>query len=170
MNRRPPKAQACVSRRSLLGSIAALPMAALGTGAGAAASHWVRQDGVGWPEPSTWDALARQVQGRLAAVQRLDFKAEAVRRQLSNPFYISGEPALTQSSGWIDAWTCEPSAYVLTAESARDIARAVEFARRHRVRLVVKGGGHSYLGGSNAPDSLLIWTRRMDQIVVHDAF
>src|SRR6185369_9135016 len=103
-------------------------------------------------------------------VQRLDFKAEAVRRQLSNPFYISGEPALTQSSGWIDAWTSEPSAYVLTAESARDIARAVEFARRHRVRLVVKGGGHSYLGGSNAPDSLLIWTRRMDQIVVHDAF
>jgi len=35
---------------------------------------------------------------------------------------------------------------------------------------VVKGGGHSYLGTSNAPDSLLIWTRRMDDIALHDAF
>jgi FAD/FMN-containing dehydrogenase len=38
------------------------------------------------------------------------------------------------------------------------------------VRLVVKGGGHSYLGTSNAPDSLLVWTRRMDAIELHDAF
>jgi len=35
---------------------------------------------------------------------------------------------------------------------------------------VVKGGGHSYQGTSNAPDSLLVWTRPMDEIVLHDAF
>ena len=29
----------------------------------------------------------------------------------------------------------------------------------NNLRLVVKGGGHSYQGTSNAPDSLLIWTR-----------
>ena len=40
----------------------------------------------------------------------------------------------------------------------------------HNVRLVVKSGGHSYLGTSNAPDSLLIWTRPMNAITVHDAF
>jgi hypothetical protein len=34
----------------------------------------------------------------------------------------------------------------------------------------VKGGGHSFQGTSNAPDSLLIWTRRMTGIAVHDAF
>jgi FAD/FMN-containing dehydrogenase len=34
----------------------------------------------------------------------------------------------------------------------------------------VKGGGHSYFGGSNAANSLLIWTRRMNAIAVHDAF
>ena len=34
----------------------------------------------------------------------------------------------------------------------------------------MKGSGHSYLGTSNAPDSLLIWTRRMNDIVVHDNF
>ncbi len=38
------------------------------------------------------------------------------------------------------------------------------------MRLVVKGGGHSYQGSSNAADSLLIWTRRMRDIVLHDAF
>jgi FAD/FMN-containing dehydrogenase len=38
------------------------------------------------------------------------------------------------------------------------------------LRLVVKGGSHSYLGTSNAPDSLLIWTRAMRQVTLHDAF
>jgi FAD/FMN-containing dehydrogenase len=34
----------------------------------------------------------------------------------------------------------------------------------------VRGGGHSYTGTSNAADSLLVRTRPMDQIVMHDAF
>ena len=46
----------------------------------------------------------------------------------------------------------------------------MNFARTHNLRLVVKGGGHSYLGTSNAPDSLLIWTRAMNDITLHDAF
>ena len=46
----------------------------------------------------------------------------------------------------------------------------MNFARENNLRLVVKGGGHSYLGTSNAPDSLLIWTRFMDDITLHDAF
>ena len=49
----------------------------------------------------------------------------------------------------------------MAAESAADVAAAVNFAREHNLRLVVRGGGHSYLGTSNSPDSLLIWTRRM---------
>ena len=59
----------------------------------------------------------------------------------------------------------------MLAASSADVAAAVNFAREHRVRLVVKGGGHSYLGGSNAPDSLLIWTRpNMRAVEVHDRF
>ena len=34
----------------------------------------------------------------------------------------------------------------------------------------MKGGGHSYLGTSNAADSLLIWTRPMKAVVLNDAF
>src|SRR3982074_2994823 len=51
-----------------------------------------------------------------------------------------------------------------------DVVAAVNFARENNLRLVVKGGGHSYQGTSNAADSLLIWTRAMNNIVVHDAF
>ena len=36
----------------------------------------------------------------------------------------------------------------------------MNFARRHNLRLVVKGGGHSYQGPSSRADSLLMWTRR----------
>jgi FAD/FMN-containing dehydrogenase len=46
----------------------------------------------------------------------------------------------------------------------------VNFARENDLRLVIKGGGHSYQGTSNAPDSLLIWTRHMNDIAMHTAF
>ena len=58
----------------------------------------------------------------------------------------------------------------MAARNAKDIAAAVNFAREHRLRLVVKGGGHSYQGTSNAADSLLVWTRHMNDITLHDAF
>ncbi len=44
----------------------------------------------------------------------------------------------------------------------------MNFARENELRLAVKGGGHSYQGTSNAPDSLLIWTRHMNDIAMHD--
>jgi len=46
----------------------------------------------------------------------------------------------------------------------------MSFAREHDLRLVVKGGGHSYQGTSSAPDSLLIWTRHMHDVILHDNF
>jgi len=58
----------------------------------------------------------------------------------------------------------------VAAEDANDVAAAVDFARRHRLRLVIKGTGHDYLGRSSAPDSLLVWTHRMRRVSVHDAF
>jgi hypothetical protein len=84
---------------------------------------------------------------------------------------VSEEPiGLTQTLGWVGAWTSRPSVYAVAAKSAADIAAAVNFARTHNLRLVVKGCGHSYQGTSNAADSLLIWTRPMEAVVLHDAF
>jgi len=91
-------------------------------------------------------------------------------KRLKNPYYLGDEVALTQTLGWVDAWTSQPSAYAVAARRTEDVVAAVNFARENKLRLVVKGGGHSYLGTSSAPDSLLIWTRRMNAITVHDAF
>lgn len=132
-----------------------------------------------WPAAAQWDQLGREVGGRLQPVRsplitartQADASATAeLFRNLRNPYFIGDDPALTQTLGWTDGWTSRPSAYVVAATSANDVVAAVNFARRTGVKLVVKGGGHSYVGGSNAPDSLLIWTRRMEAIDLHDAF
>lgn len=136
----------------------------------------VRPGDPGWPTEAQWEQLKQAVGGRL---QRLHspFEAgadDAARRealaQVRNPYYLGDTPALTQTSGWADAWTSRPSAYAVAAENTADVVAAVNFARQHHLRLVVKGGGHSYQGTSDAPDSLLVWTRHMNRIELHDAF
>jgi FAD/FMN-containing dehydrogenase len=86
------------------------------------------------------------------------------------PHYVGDQPAGTQTVGWLDAWASAPSVYAVAARSSADVIAAVNFARENKLRLVVKGGGHSYQGTSDAADSLLIWTRAMNAVVLHDAF
>ena len=133
----------------------------------------------GWPSPEMWNRLAAQVEGRLTPIEspvehcRRTADDDACRelfRRLKNPYFIGDHPALTQTSGWVDAWTSAPSVFAIAAANTSDVVAGVNFAREHNLRLVIKGGGHSYKGTSNAPDSLLIWTRAMNQIVLHDAF
>jgi len=97
-------------------------------------------------------------------------QCDALFKELKNPYYIRDQVNLTQTTGWVDAWSSQPSAYAVAASNTGDVVAAVNFARENNLRLVVKGGGHSYLGTSNAPDSLLIWTRHMDERTLHDAF
>ncbi|MGZ3898309.1 MAG: FAD-dependent oxidoreductase [Flavisolibacter sp.] len=132
-----------------------------------------------WPSAATWEEFNQQVRGNLIKPESplkacqsgsIGTGCRDVLKELKNPYYIGDQPALTQTSGWLDAWTSEPSAYAVAAKSTADIVAAVNFAREHHLRLVVKGGGHSYQGTSNSPDSLLIWTRAMNKIVLHDRF
>jgi len=170
-------------RRHLLKSAAALPLAlglpATAFAGPAAGRRRVRPGEPGWPKAAAWAGLGKAVGGRLikldspwaAAAKAPDSPAtEALFKAVRNSFHNSETPAFSQSLGWTDAWTSKPSEYVVAAESAADVAAAVTFARAHNLRLVVKGGGHSYLGGSNAPDSLLIWTKPMRAIELHDSF
>jgi FAD/FMN-containing dehydrogenase len=132
-----------------------------------------------WPGTAEWEGLNQAVGGRLIKIESpLEACADnpdtpvcqGLLRNLRNPFFISDQPWATQSSGWVDAWVSSPSVYAVAAKDASDIVAAVNFAREHNLRLVVKGGGHSFHGTSSAPDSLLIWTRAMDKIVLHDEF
>ena len=139
----------------------------------------VRPSDPSWPSLADWEGLNQAVGGRLVKVEsplaacadKPDTPAcQELLRNLRNPFFIGDQPWATQSTGWADAWMSAPSVYAVAAKTAGDVAAAVDFAREHDLRLVVKGGGHSYLGTSNAPDSVLIWTRAMDEIVLHDGF
>jgi FAD/FMN-containing dehydrogenase len=124
----------------------------------------------GWPTEADWATLNQATGGRLSRVTGPAFTGPEPKKLLANPFFIRDQPGLAQSSGWLNAWRFSPSSYVVAAENAHDVAAAVRFAAAHNLRLVVKGGGHSYLGTSSAPDSLLVWTRKMDAIVIHDGF
>lgn len=96
--------------------------------------------------------------------------AEAALANLRNPYAIQDDPGAFQTTGWFGAFENRHSPVAVAAESAADIAAAVDFARERGVGLVIKGTGHDYLGRSSAPGSLLIWTHRMREITVHDAF
>jgi FAD/FMN-containing dehydrogenase len=164
-----------VQRRVLLKGLAVLPLFSrfAAPALGVAAQP-------GWPDPAEWAKLPKSLGGRLVKVKS-PFVActpdpgspacTDLFQNLRDPFYIGDSVALTETLGWTDAWTSQASAYAVLAQSSADVAAAVNFAREHRVRLVVKGGGHSYVGGSNAPDSLLIWTRpNMRAVELHDRF
>lgn len=165
-----------MDRRTLLKTALILPLLPLAakvdafvTGGG----RWLKPGASGWPTDADWDALNRQVGGRLSIPKNplLDSATrEDALAHIGNQFYVGDQPGLTQTGAYYRAWTSTPSARVLAAESAQDIATAITWARRRRVRLVVRGGGHSYLGASNAPDSLLIWTRRMNAVEMIDSF
>jgi len=171
------------ARRHLLRLVAAV-LAAFGARQGgfaatASTRSRVRPGDAGWPTPAQWQQLSSDVGGALIAV-RSPWTACATPsdeaacaeffKSLKNPYVLGDDVALTQTLGWVDAWTSRPSVYAVAARNAQDVAAAVNFARAHNLRIVVKGGGHSYQGTSNAPDSLLVWTRRMNDIALHEAF
>lgn len=175
-----------MQRRQFLLGVAAIgtnPGAGIGaqTSAPKPGFRRVRPRDAAWPSAAAWAQLQRQLQGRLIRL-RSPFTAcsarlpacgpimEQLREQLRNPYYLRDTASLTQAMGWADAWESTASAYAVACETAQDVAAAVNFARQHRLRLVVKGGGHSYQGTSCAPDSLLIWMRNMDQVVIHDSY
>lgn len=132
-----------------------------------------------WPSASSWDLLKQRLEGDLIKLSS-PFSSCANAPQgaacreaasgLNNGFSVGDNPALTQTSGWVDAWTSQPSAYAVAAKTTADIVAAVNFARDYNLRLVIKGGGHSYQGTSASADSLLVWTRPMNEVSLLPAF
>jgi hypothetical protein len=168
-----------MKRRDLLKRAAACIPFALAAERGRAGQVRPGEAAIGRVPAATWEELQQQLGDRL---QRVDWPFDDCLRDLSgvasrvffaaarNPFFLGDHPGLTQTFGWSGAWTVQPSERVVVAQTAEDVAAAVRFARCNRVPLVVKGGGHSYKGGSNAAGSLLVWTRRMNAITLLDAF
>lgn len=132
-----------------------------------------------WPDAHAWSTLAKQLKGKLVKPEsplvacQNDPSSEAcsmARQHVKNPFFLESIPGGTQTQQWAGAWRAQPSEYAVVAENTADIVAAVNFAREHNLRVVIKGTGHDYLGRSSAPDSLLIWTHKMRHVKFQPSF
>jgi len=172
--------------RCSVGTLAILGLVLAGCATGPTApaprekrSGWCRPGQSCWPRAADWQRLRSRLTGKLevpraplapcSAGGASDACAAAIAG-MKNPLGLQDDAAGTQSTGWLGAWTAAPSAVAVAVETPADVAAAVDFAREHRLRLVIKGTGHDYYGRSSAPDSLLVWTHRMRRITVHDSF
>ena len=142
-----------MNRRALLKRLGAVPFAPLlatalaeraSAGSGLPGMPYprrVRPNDAAWPDAAAWESLNRQTGGRLIAVTS-PFQTCAASpngaacadalNNIRNPFYIGDQPGLTQTSGWIDAWTSTPSTYAVAAETTADVVAAVNFAREKK--------------------------------------
>ena len=179
IGRAPTVEKRSMQRRNVLKGLAAVAVLPSFRPAIAAPFQRVRPGDPGWPTEQEWEGLKAQVGGNLTKPTDLYSACTAdtassgctdALKEISNPFFIGDQAGGTQVSGWLNAWSPKPSAYAVAAHRPEDVVVAVNFARAHRLRLAVKGGGHSYQGTSNAPDSLLVWTRPMHAITLHDHF
>lgn len=135
-----------------------------------------------WPSQGEWQNLNASVNGQLEVPRKPPFKAACagateggdasqciseLKGYMSNDFVPPTYSASTEATGMgltLAGWQNLPSVYAVVAKSVEDISKAVTFAARHNLRLVIKGAGHDYFGRSTAPSSLLVWTHHMDQI------
>src|SRR5581483_11191583 len=179
-----------MKRRQLLQTVATLPLLSSGFASLSAPAHAAlpgarrtirraRPSDPSWPGAASWAKLRETVEGNLIEVRAMfgscatepdGTACREATQYVKNPYWIGDQAAGTQVSGLLDGWTPAPSAYAINARNTADVVAGVNFARENNLRLVIKGGGHSYYGTSNAPDSLLIWTRAMNTVTLHDAF
>ena len=166
-------------RRHLLDAAAALPLLARARAAPSQRLSRVRPSDPEWPAQTSWQQLNHDTQGRLIRVQSpLTVCQEApdgaecrdLFKELKNPYFIGDTVGADPDHRLDRRMDIAAERLRRCGRDHRDVVAAVNFARQNNLRLVIRGGGHSYLGTSNAPDSLLIWTRRMNDITLHDAF
>lgn len=132
-----------------------------------------------WPTEGEWSSLNTRIHGHLIKLvsplqpctQDLSSSAcQKIMNDYKDPFFLETQPGSTQLTGWYKAWQSHISTYAVAAQSPDDIVEAIQFAKKHHIKIVVKGTGHDYLGRSNAPNSLLIWTHRMKEVTMLSQF
>lgn len=151
-----------LNRHFLASSALGFLLAACASPTHSPASRYCKPTDSCWPNRAEWEELATSLKGGLEKPQPSS--------GTHNPYALEDESGATESKGWLGAWSAAPSTYAVAAENAQDVAAAVNFAREHRLKLVIKSTGHDYLGRSSAPDSLLVWTHPMREIKVTDSF
>ncbi|KAK2873242.1 hypothetical protein FQN49_002498 [Arthroderma sp. PD_2] len=150
-----------------------------------------------WPSANLWQTLNRTISGNLVAVKPVGSVChdptytgglcENVKSMQSNSAWRSSEPGAVQNINWetwpeknescyIDGPRQAPCGqgrvplYSAVVHSPKDVQKAVRFASRYNLRLVIKNTGHDYLGRSTGPDSMQILTHNMKDMNFTDNF
>src|SRR5688572_10898732 len=124
--------QARTNRRRLLQAAAAAPLLPLPAAAQTLPRPLtrVRPRDPDWQSAATWTAFGASRGGALVKVQSpwaqcLAAPAGVACAQLfksaKNPYFLGDDPALTQTLGWVDAWTSAPSVYAVAARNTADV-------------------------------------------------
>jgi len=119
-----------LDRRTLLRTGGVITAAAL-TGC----SDTKKADGLTSAAPD-WNSFARSLKGRLFRPGQTGYAAS---HQLFNPRWDAVQPA-----------------GVVRAANPADVRTSIQFARKNRLVLVPKGGGHSYVGASTISKGLMV--------------
>ncbi|KAI1378129.1 FAD-binding domain-containing protein [Hypoxylon crocopeplum] len=144
---------------------------------------------VSWPNSADWDSLNQTVHGKLVATIPIAASCHHSAEEGSSTFNQEACDALrdewffptthldSPSSPMAYQFTnnsCNPFldsdapctlgyhvAYTVNATTASDFQAAVQFVKRHNLRLVIRNTGHDYLGKSTGAHALAVWTRHM---------
>ncbi|CAE6448508.1 unnamed protein product [Rhizoctonia solani] len=145
-----------------------------------------------WPTDTVWSELNATVNGRLVAPRppawpchdpNYDEAAcNEVKANWESSFWRSNQTGAMQNPVWeslgCDIYTprnvtCGQGfvpVYSVAALDRNDVSKAVSFAKKHRLRLVIKNTGHDYLGRSSGANSFSIWTHKLKGIDFTDSF
>jgi hypothetical protein len=124
-----------------MGSMALLPMLPRSVLANTTTSR-LRPSDAAWPSKAAWKQFNDLVGGNLIPVDfplsilKTNPDSDAAKlflNNLKNPYYIGDQAGLTETLGWVDAWSTKPSVYAVAARNAQDIAGAVNFGAREQL-------------------------------------
>ncbi|GAA6064606.1 hypothetical protein JCM10212_007095 [Sporobolomyces blumeae] len=129
-----------------------------------------------WPSRAAWQALNTTLDGRLVrpdAVACLTHECSDPTWRVEQPaslMYLNFETGqgldaqrTSQSvQGARDEASYRTPAFVVDARETRHVVEAVNFARKHRLKLRIKNTGHDYLGRSSGEGAFTIWTHHLN--------
>ncbi|KAH3971739.1 hypothetical protein HBH70_139220 [Parastagonospora nodorum] len=137
-----------------------------------------------WPCVEDWSAFNKTLGGVLLKPRPLasvcytgeDYNEQkcAQLKQSWARMNLHTEDPTSIMSQWASGNSCTPTSqpnstctqggwpvYVVNAKTVRHIQLAVNFARNHNIRLVIKNSGHDFNGKSIGGNSLSIWTQSL---------
>ncbi|KAI1459879.1 FAD-binding domain-containing protein [Annulohypoxylon moriforme] len=154
-----------------------------------------------WPNPTDWDDLNKTVHGKLIATVPI---AAPCHHALGDVSTFNQDQCDALRDNWFFPGThlgsafspmayqftndsCNPFtdpevpctlgynvAYTVNATEVADFQAALQFVKRHNIRLVIRNTGHDYLGKSTGAHALAVWTHHLKSLELipeyqHDA-